>query len=359
MFKNIAISAIAGAVPTTVCKLDDYMDLMDGEKFKYFTGVEQVRKTSKYQTASDLAFAAAENIINKKNLNRDELGALVFVAHSFDYWRPSTACVLHKRLKLKKECAAFDINLACSGFVYGLQVVCSMMTCSDIDKALILIGETTSKVAHSQDTFSMLLGDAGAAVLLEKKEVDQSIYDLVCTDGNRFKAIIAPAGGFRNPDATKELFMFPDGTKKTLYNSCMKGEDVFLFTISDVPKTIKNFLKLTSTTIDDYDCLAFHQANKFIHQQLAKKLKADLSKMPMCLDRYGNTSAPSLLLALCDKYGSNHSGQNLNVLMSAFGVGLSWGCASAIINTNDIFSIIETDEVFEEGIINSPEDLER
>ena len=133
----------------------------------------------------------------------------------------------------------------------------------------------------------------------------------------------------------------------------MNGTDVFSFTISDVPIAIRDFLEKTGTGIDDYDCFAFHQANQYISKQLAKKFKIPMEKMPLCLDRYGNTSAPAVTMALCDRYGEVQD-ELVRTMFCCFGVGLSWGVASAAINANDILPIIETDEIFEEGIINEP-----
>ena len=137
----------------------------------------------------------------------------------------------------------------------------------------------------------------------------------------------------------------------------MQGEDVFAFTISSVPRTVKEFWKKTETTVDNYDCLAFHQANQFISKLLCKKLKVSPDKMPSCLDRFGNPSAPAIPMVICDAYGNNNQDMDLNFLMCGFGVGLSWGVCSAKINVKDILPIIETDEIFKEGIINSPEDF--
>ena len=360
-FKNIKISCVASAVPSTVVCVDDFAPQFGEDyvrKFQESTGIKQFRKTSEHQTASDLCFAATENIIKTKSVNREEIGALVFIAHSTDYRRPATACVLHKRLGLSKDCVAFDISLGCSAFVYGLQVTCSMMQSSDIDKALLLVGESLTKMVNPKDkSVAMLFGDGGGAGLLEKASVSDKIQGLLKTDGRGYKAIIAPAGGFRNMNTTNEEFVWPDGNVRSLYNTNMQGEDVFTFTISDVPRTIKEFLTKTQTTVDDYDCLAFHQANQFIQKQLVKKLKANSSKMPLCLDRYGNPSAPAIPMVICDTYGEKNEDKELNFLMCGFGVGLSWGVCSAKINVNDILPIISTDEVFEEGIINSPEDF--
>ena len=358
---HIKISAVASAVPKEVVELTDFADKFGAdyvEKYKEQTGVKQFRKTREHQTASDLAFAAAENIIHTKNIDRDSIGALIFIAHSKDYWRPATACVLHKRLGLKKDCAAFDISLACSAVPYGMYVLGSMMESSDINRALLLVGETPQKITNPNDKSScMLIGEGGGAFLLEKiNEEGAGISGICRTFGQGYNAIIMPGGGFRNPDPPAEEFVWKDGNRRSMYNVMMRGEDVFAFTISDIPKTIKEYMAKEEKTVDDYDCLAFHQANKFILQMICKKLKVCQEKMPLCLDRYGNTSAASIPMVLGDTYGENDEEKKLNVLMSGFGVGLSWGVCSGMIRIKDILPIIETDEIFKEGIINSPED---
>jgi len=364
-FSNIRISAIASSVPANRISVDDFKANYGDEaveKFKEITGIREFRRSSKYQTASDFAFTSAERILSEKNIDRSSVGVLIFVAHSTDYRRPATACVLHKRLGLSKNCTAFDVNLGCSAFVYGLQLACSVLTSSDSQRALLLVGETMTKVSYPGDrSASMLFGDGGGAVLLEKTgNISDQIKGLLKTDGTGYKTIIAPAGGFRNMDAVHDVFTWRDGCERTLYNTVMEGSDVFSFTISDVPNTIKEFLAMTHTDVNDYDCLAFHQANQFISRQLARKLRLkDIVKMHICLDRFGNTSAAAIPLTICDAYGSLDSGKDISFLMSGFGVGLSWGVASAVINTKDIYRVEETDEYFKEGVINCPDDYYR
>ena len=358
---HIKIAAVASAVPTEVVKLESFAEKFGAEyveKYKEQTGVKQFHKTREHQTASDLAFAAAENIITTKGIDRESIGALVFIAHSKDYWRPATACVLHKRLGLKKDCAAFDISLACSAVPYGMFVLGSLMESSDIERALLLVGETPQKITNPDDKSScMLIGEGGGAFLLEKTDGDGAGISGICRSfGQGYNAIIMPGGGFRNPNPPAEEYIWKDGNKRSMYNVMMRGEDVFAFTISDIPKTIKEYLAKIDSSVDDFDCLAIHQANKFILQMLCKKLKVSPEKMPICLDRYGNTSAASIPMVLGDVYGDKDESKELSVLMSGFGVGLSWGVCSAKINAKDILPIIESDEIFEEGIINSPED---
>lgn len=355
-FDNIHIAGVASAVPTQRISVESFAGAFGKEtveKFTKMTGVREFRRTLEHQTASDLGFAAAQQLLQSKNINRDEIGALVFIAHSVDYRRPATACVLHKRLGLSMDCAAFDIGLGCSAMVYGLQVVGSMMASSDISRALLITAESLTKMVNPGDkSVAMLFGDGGSAILLEKRE-DSPMDILVRTDGNGYRAIIAPAGGYRNMDAPRKDEVWPDGNVRNLYNTYMNGTDVFSFTISEVPAAIRDFMARTGVGIDGYDCFAFHQANQYISKQLAKKFKIPMEKMPLCLDRYGNTSAPAVTMALCDRYG-DVQGERVKTMFCCFGVGLSWGVASAVVDADDILPIIETDDIFEEGIINGP-----
>ena len=360
-FDNINITAGAAAVPSEIVEVDSFKPQFGDEmveRFKTLTGIQQFRRTAPHQTASDLGFTAAEEIIKKKNIDRKSIGALVFVAHSTDYRRPATACVLHKRLGLSKECVAFDVSLGCSAFVYGCQIICSLMPNSDIDRALLIVGETLTKITYPKDkSVAMLFGDAGGAILLER-EKKAKIQGLLRTDGSGYRAIIAPAGGFRNLHADARPMMWDDGNERTLFNTCMNGTDVFNFSISDVPEAIRDFLVKTHTEVADYDYYIMHQANYYIHKQLSKKLKMPLEKMPICLDRFGNSSAAALPLTLCDHFGISNEGI-IKTLMCGFGVGLSWGVISATLDTASIYPIIETDDVFTEGIINTPEDFKK
>ena len=155
----------------------------------------------------------------------------------------------------------------------------------------------------------------------------------------------------------REEVMCKDGIKRTLYDPFMMGTSVFTFTVFDVPKAMKDFFKETNTSVDDYDCFAFHQANLYILKQIGKKMKIPAEKMPLTLPTYGNTSGASPIVTLCDTYGKCNENKDLNVLMSAFGIGLSWGVTSFHINTADILPVIEDDTWFEEGLINSPAEL--
>lgn len=143
-----------------------------------------------------------------------------------------------------------------------------------------------------------------------------------------------------------------------MYNTWMDGSKVFEFTIRDVPRTIKSYMEHENTSPDMYDYFIMHQANKYIHKQLQKRLKVASDKMPLSLDRYGNTSAAAIPLTLCDAFGTDNCINEYKMLMAGFGVGLSWGIIGTSIDCSNIYPIIETDECFMEGIINKPEEWE-
>lgn len=361
-FDHIRFAGIASAVPTRIVKSEEFISTFGEDAVRKFvekTGVTERRIALEHQTASDLGYAAAEKLIAEKQINRDEIGVLIFGSHCGDYRKPATAAVLHKRLKLNQECAAFDVGLGCSAFVYSAQVAASMLMSSACRYALVVVGETPTRYVSPEDrSQAMLGGDGGSALLLEKTEEINRFSGKLCTYGEGYRSVIVPAGGFRNPNESNEPMMWADGYPRTLYQTYMNGMDVFTFTMTRVPKSIKQFLADTEQTIDQFDCLAFHQANVMILQQLSKKLKVPGERIWQCMDRYGNTVSASIPLLLSDLYGTSGEKKEINTLMCGFGIGLSWGVMSAVISTEDILPVIETDEYFAEGIIHSPQDLE-
>ena len=224
----------------------------------------------------------------------------------------------------------------------------SLMNSTEAKYALLLMGETASKLVDPHDkSIVMMYGDAGAAILLERQEGAKSTT-LLRSDGNRFKAIVLPAGGFRDMNPGHERFVCSDGIERSLYDIFMDGTSVFSFSITDVPQALKDYLEKTQTTVADYDVFIFHQANQFIIKQLIRKMKLSKDQVPLSLDRYGNTGGISIPLTLCDAFGEESVGKK-HALMSGFGIGLSWGVTNAVIDTNTVFPIIETDDYYAEG----------
>jgi 3-oxoacyl-[acyl-carrier-protein] synthase III len=294
-FENIKIAGIACAVPPTkdilIEKYAGIFGVEIVEKFTQMTGVVSRHYTSKYQTASDLAYEAGKHLLQQKSYDSEKIGALIFVTQTPDYFVPATACVMHKRLGLSKDCLTYDINLGCSGYIFGIQTIASLMSNSNIESALLLVGDTSTKTYAPEDRSScMLFGEAGSATLLEKTSNAKPIDTTFRTDGNGFKAIIIPAGAYRNVDASHERTLWADGNVRSDFDLFMNGTDVFNFTISEVPKLINEFMADTQTTSENYDSVIMHQANHFILKQVAKRCKIPMEKVPISLDRYGNTS---------------------------------------------------------------------
>lgn len=348
--KGIRIQGVSCAVPNNKVDNTQFYDKFGKENVDNvikMTGVKSTYRTPEQQTASDLCYVAARNLFESKSISPEEIGALVFISQTPDYRLPATACVLHKRLGLSKDCMAFDVNLGCSGWVYGLNIVGSLMQTANIEKAVLLFGDTSIKTASPEDRGSVLLfGEGGSATLLVKDET-KTIKGELMTDGDGFKAIIMPSGAYRNRNGNKERVLQPDGTVRSDFDGYMNGTDVFSFTISKVPKLIKEFAN-DNGGLEQYDALVLHQANLYIMQQISKKVKVPMEKIPISIDRYGNTSGTSIPITLCDAYGSENEKQ-IHVLLSGFGIGLSWGVVDAELDVDDILPIVYTDEYFKEG----------
>jgi len=354
-FHHISVAGISSAIPQDVVELDAFNPSFGGEvvaKFKKMTGVEKFHKAQKGQTASDLGFVAAQTLIEKKQIDINEIGIIVLVTKTPDYRVPATACVLHKRLKLPKDCIAFDVNLGCSGFVYGIQVVCSLLQNVNTRYGLLIVGDTTTSVVCPQDkSIAMLFGDGASATLLEKTNEAVSIKVQTKSDGEGFKAIIIPAGGFRFQHVPGECRVGEDGNTRSDYDLYVNGTDVFNFSMTEVPRLVKEYLENNQLQADDFDCFAFHQANEFMLKQIIKKAKLPAEKVPINISKYGNTSGNSIPLLLADIYGEG-SDRNIRVLACGFGVGLSWGVADFTVNTNDVLPVIETNDYYQEAAVS-------
>jgi len=349
---TIKIAGMAVALPSQQIPVDHYNAVFGEEvvsKFSEMTGVKSVCRCLPEQTASDLGYEAAKDLFSKSTVSKEAIGVLVFVSQKPDYRMPSTAFVLHKRLGLSQDCLVFDLNLACSGFLYGLQTVASLLSQSSSTHALLITADTSVKSLAPEDrTMIMLFGDSGSATLLEKSETAVPIRMGMRTDGNRFKSIITPSGAYRNRFAPTERVLWSDDISRSEYDTHMKGMDVFGFSITDVPKLLKEFMEETQTTPDSFDFFALHQANIYILKQLSRKLKIPFEKIPISLDRYGNNSSNSVPLVLSDHYGAITSG-SFRTLMAGFGAGLSWACCDITIDYAAIFPPITTDNYYKEA----------
>jgi 3-oxoacyl-[acyl-carrier-protein] synthase-3 len=354
-FKGSKISAVAVCIPSNKIPISAFYedfgkDLVD--KFSTMAGVQQIFRSKPKQTASDLGYTAAQEVFKSNKVAANEIGVLVFVSQKPDYRSPGTSYVLQKRLGLSTNVLCVDINLACSGWVYGLQTALSLLdTLQGNKKVLLITADTSSKTMSPQDrTTIMLFGDSGSAVVLEKDNNSTEEFSFASrTNGSKFKSIITPAGAFRNRDLQPIDTTWSDDIIRNDYNTHMKGMAVFEFSITAVPKLINDYFDATETTAENYDFFILHQANLYILKQLSRKNKIPMDKIPISIDRYGNNSSNSIPLVLADHF-ANKKAEKLKLFVSGFGAGLSWACGTLAIDTAVILPIVMSDEYFEDNL---------
>lgn len=340
-FQHVKISGLACAVPSNKVPIDSYVDSYGVdviEKFKKATGVESRYLSKGNQTASDLCFVAAQHLLDHKGLSGNDIDAVVLITQYPDYATPSTAYVLQKRLGVKKDCLVFDINLGCSAFVNGIYLLAGLIESRTINRALLLVGDCDTSHHVSENTsFTMLFGDAGSATVLEYG--DGIVRGMIRSDGEGFDTLITPLPGARFPGQ-----MCSKGEGKKMDNA-----DVFLFTITQVPKLFKEFFANYNCSVEDFDYVMLHQANLMIVNQIAKKLKFPPEKVPISLNEFGNTDGASIPIGIANLCRQELQEQELKFICSGFGIGLSWGVISFNLNTSDILPVIKTDDYFAEG----------
>lgn len=346
-FKNVGISGLAAAVPRKVINNYDpnlYFREEEVNEVIEKIGVKERRFVDQDTCSSDLCFAAAEKLISEMGLNREEIDLLIFISQTPDYRMPATSILLQDRLKLPTSAIAFDINLGCSAFLYGLTIAFSMLSCGGFRKALILDGETRSKVYSLKDRKTgFLFGDGGIAALVENKEIFRNSWFSLNSDGSRENLIKIPAGGYRKMSSCEtvtEKVIDEYGNIRSEEQGYMNGADVFNFVIREVPRDFNRLLDFSAVELNSIDYFIFHQANSYINGFLAKKLKLPLDKIPSTIEKYGNTSSVSIPLTIVSELRGNLSGHK-RLLLSGFGVGLTWGTALVDLEDCYITEIVE------------------
>ncbi len=339
-FANTRIAGISACVPKNIFDNDNYDLLNDKERRILIktTGVEQKRFVSKGTLSSDLCYEAANKLIEQLQWNREDIDILIFVSQTRDYLMPATACILQDRLKLSKNCLAFDLDLGCSGYVYGLSVIYGLMASGQLNKALLLTGEIPSpNISYKDKSTFPLFGDAGAATAIEyKKDYPDSYFNLQ-TDGSGYKAIHIPDGGMKNypdPEKTFREEKIAEGIIRNRAQIALDGLKVFDFTLKEVAPNVKKLFEQASISKDDIDYFVFHQANKLINETVRRQLKVEPEKYLYSIDRFGNTSSASIPLTMVTEIRNELENKKLKLCISGFGVGLSWG--SCIVETDNI-----------------------
>jgi len=350
-FEGVRISGIACAVPDNKVHTDyfkKYFEEKEIEQFIKTSGVKFRYFSHEKQTASDLCYAAAKKLMEHKGYTGDDIDAVIFMTQTPDYIIPATSFVIHKRLKIKEDCIVYDINLGCSAFPTGVCNIASMIKSGIIKRALLLIGDCHDHNYYFEDKVkhdSMLVGDACSACIIE--EGSSTINISIKSDGGGFDAImiLGPtiSGRFRlTDDLQKNCDNFVD---------YMNGSDVFLFTITKVPKLFKEFYKEFNCSPNDFDYFIFHQANKMILDHIEKKLKLPKEKVPRSIENFGNTDGASVLMTIADLCERENVPDKIKFITSAFGTGLNWGMASFEIDKKDILPIVYTNDYFEDGYV--------
>lgn len=333
--ENIAVQGMVSYVPENVEDNLDFVSLLGERRVKKqirLTGIRKRHTSVKFQYPSDLAAFAAERLIRELGWNKEEIGALIYVTQGGDYIIPSTAIRLQERLGLPQECVAYDINLGCSAFNYGVYAVATILSNSmDYKKGLCLIADAVEGVETKRNfnkesiSFSMLSGSAASAVALEKEEGGSMLFFGSC-DGNNYDAII-----------------------KTSFHrdTMMKGNVVFDFAINDVSQYIFDFKKKHALSEEDIDYYIFHQAQKLMLDSMVNTCELPPEKVLFSLEEYGNTSGASVPLTVNANVETLRRKEKVRLLLCGFGVGLSCGITYLEMKTEHIMAVGETDGCFD------------
>ncbi len=330
-YENVKIAGISVCVPEQIVENFSFGQTLFGteelNKIIESTGVNLRHVAPSGICTSDLCYEAGKDLLTKLEVNPEDIGGIIFISQTPDYRLPATACILQDRLGLSKKTIAFDVNLGCSGYVYGLNIGFGLLNQSSIKKVLLLVGDTITKCVSPLDrSSSILFGDAGSATLLEFYSSDKKVYSSLNSDGSGADSLIIKGGGYRYQSSfdTLKVSEQSNGHMRSLENLYMDGPEIFNFTIREIPKDIRFVLESSGTLFESVDYFFFHQANKFIIDFLAKKLKIPGNKYPISLNDFGNTSSASIPLTIATIRNSLES-KSKKVILAGFGVGLSWG----------------------------------
>ncbi len=336
MPETSTIRAIAHALPATTLSYEALAERF-GEKqvasIYRMSGIRDRRVVAPGQCASDLAAAAAQRLFAHANVDRDAIDALIFASQTPDYRIPATASRLQGALGLREQCSTFDINQACASFIFGLQVAHSMVVAGTAHSVLLLNGDALSTLINPKDRGLVTLhGDAAAATLVEPCDAEAGGIEFieVGTAGKDFDRLMVPAGGARCPagPATREETTDASGCTRNQEQIYMDGPAIFHFALYKIKDFLKGMLERRKLSVDDFDLVLFHQANKTMVDLLYKAIDVPAAKQYYFMEHVGNSSGASLpsLLAQAWRAGLVKSGSR--TLMCSFGGGLSWGAVS-------------------------------
>ncbi len=322
--KSVIISGMGSYTPPKILTNDDLSRMVDtsDEWIRTRTGIRERRIAADDETTSDLATHAAREAIRNAGLKVGDIGLIVVATVTPDMPFPNTACFVQKKLGLGKI-PAFDIEAACSGFIYALEVARGLMLTNGIRHALVIGAEKLSSITNWQDrTTCVLFGDgAGAAVL---SLIDQPgvgiLGSLMGADGTETGILCVPGGGSASPSTVETI-------ERSLHKIHMQGNQVFKIAVRVMCQSAAEILEKLGLTADDVDLVVPHQANTRIIEALSERLNIGIDRFKINLDRYGNTSAASIPIALDEALRNGRIQPGNLVLMVAFGGGLTWAAS--------------------------------
>lgn len=326
------IRGLAASVPTTIARNGD-LDLLpekERERLIKTTGIVQRRIAPAGLCASDLCHAAAVSVLEGLGWSSDSVDAVVFVTQTPDFLVPGTATQLQQRLGLGKSTVALDINQGCAGYVYGLSIAAALVATGGIKRALLLVGDTITHTLSPMDQSTVpIFSDAGSATALEFDPTAPPMHFNLQSDGSGHRAICIPEGGARQPlhAGSMDINAYGTGVSRAGVHLVMEGLDIFNFAISEVPPNVRALLEYAQQDPAGIDHFVFHQANLLLNEMIRKKLALPAEKVPYSLADYGNTSCATVPVTLASQLGPVLRTSPQKVLLSGFGVGLSWGSA--------------------------------
>jgi 3-oxoacyl-[acyl-carrier-protein] synthase-3 len=300
----------------------------DVEKVGQKSGVLKRHISGPNETAFDLAVKSVEKLFVNNEIEKGEISGIIFCTQSPDYIMPQNSFLLHKQFDFSQDVWAFDYSLACSGFVLGVSMARGMIETGLAENILLITADTYSKYINTNDrSTNILFGDGAAATVISKCNIDRVLDVKISSNGKKFDTFYIPAGGSKFPKDETTCINTIDrsGNIKSLENIHMNGFAVWQFIAKNVSEQISGLLEKNNLEVKNIDLFLFHQASKLTLDSLVKMLKIDQEKTFTNLENIGNTVSASIPIALKDAEDSGRLKRGDLILISGFGVGLSWG----------------------------------
>lgn len=294
------------------------------DKIAKKVGINERHIAADNETAGDMAFKAAEKLVVENGVDKGMIDFVLLCTQSPDYFLPSTSCIIQHKLNLSTKCGAFDFNLGCSGYEYGLAMAKSLIVSGMARNVLLLTAETYNKHIHPKDKGNRTIFGDGASASLISEEGFARIGEFVLgTDGSGYDRLIHKTGAMRHYERLNDFHEDENGTPLSSDHLFMDGKAIFDFTSDVVPSMVNETLTKNGVTADDVNLYVFHQANKYMINYLRKLMQIDKEKFYIFMENVGNTVSSTIPIALCEaqKEDKLHG----NVVLAGFGVGLSYG----------------------------------